>query len=94
VSTAWTCVPQISRRWGLSDEEVLALPSYPTNPLFSDLDRLVLDYAVGMSRTPVEVSDGLFAELREHFDDDVGGGSSSRHRPGPDGNVIGPIQSP
>jgi hypothetical protein len=29
----------------------------------------VLDYAVGMSRTPVEVSDALFAELREHFDD-------------------------
>jgi alkylhydroperoxidase family enzyme len=30
----------------------------------------VLDYAVGMSRTPVEVSDALFAALREHFDDD------------------------
>jgi alkylhydroperoxidase family enzyme len=29
----------------------------------------VLDYAVGMSSTPVEVSDGLFAALREHFDD-------------------------
>ena len=29
----------------------------------------MLDYAVGMSRTPVEVSDELFAELRKHFDD-------------------------
>jgi hypothetical protein len=28
----------------------------------------VLDYAVGMSRTPVEVSDELFAELRKHLD--------------------------
>ena len=60
---------QISRRWGLSDEELLALPSYRTSALFTDLEKLVLDYAVGMSRTPVEVSDALFAELREHFDD-------------------------
>jgi AhpD family alkylhydroperoxidase len=60
---------QISRRWGLSDAEMLALPSYQTSDLFSDRDRLVLDYAVGMSRTPVDVSDELFARLREQFDD-------------------------
>jgi AhpD family alkylhydroperoxidase len=60
---------QISRQWGLSDEELLALPFYQTSPLFSHLEKLVLDYAVGMSRTPVEVSDALFAKLREHFDD-------------------------
>jgi AhpD family alkylhydroperoxidase len=60
---------QVSRQWGLSDEELLALPFYQTSPLFSDLEKLVLDYAVGMSRTPVEVPDVLFAELREHFDD-------------------------
>jgi hypothetical protein len=29
----------------------------------------VLDYAVGMSGTPGEVSDALFAEMRKHFDD-------------------------
>lgn len=29
----------------------------------------MLDYAVGMSRTPVEVSDALFAKLRMHFDE-------------------------
>jgi 4-carboxymuconolactone decarboxylase len=60
---------QVSRQWGLSDEELLALPFYQTSPLFSDLEKLVLDYAVGMSRTPVEVPDVLFAKLREHFDD-------------------------
>lgn len=59
----------ISRLWGLSDEELLALPSYRTSPLFSDREKLVLDYAVGMSRTPVEVSDELFAALRAHFDE-------------------------
>jgi 4-carboxymuconolactone decarboxylase len=60
---------QVSRRWGLSDEELLALPSYRTSPLFSELDKLVLDYAVAMSRTPVVVSDELVSKLRQHLDD-------------------------
>ncbi len=59
----------IARRSGLSDEQLLALPSYRASTLFTALEKLVLDYAVGMSRTPVEVSDALFAELRKHFDD-------------------------
>jgi AhpD family alkylhydroperoxidase len=60
---------QISRRRGLSDAELLALSSYRTSALFSELDKLVLDYAVGISRTPVDVPDALFARLRMHFDD-------------------------
>jgi AhpD family alkylhydroperoxidase len=60
---------QISRQWGLTDAELLALPTYRTSALFSDLDKLVLDYAVGMSRTPVQVPDELFAQLRTHFDE-------------------------
>lgn len=59
----------ISRRWGLSDEEILALSTYRTSALFSDQDKLVLDYAAGMSRTPVVVPDELFARLRAHFDE-------------------------
>lgn len=60
---------QIARRWGLSDEQLLALPRYRESGLFDDVEKLVLDYVVGMSRTPVEVPEELFAELREHFDD-------------------------
>jgi 4-carboxymuconolactone decarboxylase len=60
---------QISRRSGLSDEQLLALPGYRTSPLFTDLEKLVLDYAVAMSSTPVDVSDALFAALRQHLDD-------------------------
>jgi AhpD family alkylhydroperoxidase len=59
----------IARRAGLSDEQLLALPRYRDSELFSGLEKLVLDYAVGMSRTPVEVSDELFSRLREHFDE-------------------------
>lgn len=59
---------QVSRQWGLTNEELLALPNYRASALFSELDKLVMDYAVGMSRTPVEVSDELFGTLRQHFD--------------------------
>jgi 4-carboxymuconolactone decarboxylase len=60
---------QVSRQWGLSDEELLALPAYRTSNVFTEVEKLVLDYATGMSRTPVDVSDDLFARLREHFDE-------------------------
>src|SRR5574341_257908 len=59
----------VARQSGLSDEQLLALPSYHTSPLFTDLEKLVLDYAVGMSRTPVEISDALFSKLQDHFDE-------------------------
>jgi 4-carboxymuconolactone decarboxylase len=59
----------ISRRWGLTDEELLALPSYQASPLFSELDKLVLDYAVAMTRTPTEIPDELVAQLGQHLDD-------------------------
>ncbi|HEX7056841.1 MAG TPA: carboxymuconolactone decarboxylase family protein [Bacilli bacterium] len=60
---------QISRQLGLSDDELLALPNYRESSLFSELDKLVLDYAVAMSRTPVGVTDDLVAKLREHLDE-------------------------
>lgn len=59
----------ISHQLGLTDEELLALPDYQTSPLFSELDKLVLDYAIAMSRTPVDVPDQLFDKLRQHLDD-------------------------
>jgi AhpD family alkylhydroperoxidase len=59
----------IARQWGLTDAELLALPTYQSSPLFSELDRIVLDYAVAMSRTPAAVPEELFDRLREHLDD-------------------------
>ncbi|MCV7029662.1 carboxymuconolactone decarboxylase family protein [Mycobacterium sherrisii] len=59
---------QIARRWGLTDEELLALSNYRAAACFSDVDKLILEYATAMSRTPVEVTDELFDALRAHFD--------------------------
>lgn len=62
---------QVMRHWDvMSDEELLALPNYKTSDLFSDVEKLVLDYAVALTRTPAEVSDELFDQLRAHFDEE------------------------
>src|ERR1700743_2489268 len=42
---------QIARGWGITDEELLALSDYKNASCFSDLDKLILDYATAMSRT-------------------------------------------
>jgi AhpD family alkylhydroperoxidase len=60
---------QIARRTGIGDPQLLALPRYRESEHFDELEKLVLDYAVGMSRTPVEVSDELYAALRARFDE-------------------------
>jgi AhpD family alkylhydroperoxidase len=61
---------QICRKSGFSDDELLALPRYRQSDLFTEREKLALDFAVGVMRTPVEVSDELFAQLREHFSDE------------------------
>ncbi|OBF68064.1 4-carboxymuconolactone decarboxylase [Mycobacterium sp. 852002-51971_SCH5477799-a] len=59
---------QIARQWGITDEELLAMANYRNAVCFSDVDKLILEYAAAMSRTPVEVTDELFGALRVHFD--------------------------
>ena len=43
------------------------LNRYATDHNFSELERLVLEYADRMTHAPVEVPDALFARLREKF---------------------------
>ncbi len=61
---------QICRNSGLSDEELLALPGYRDSDLFTEREKLALDYAVGVMHTPVDVSDGLYARMKEHYSDE------------------------
>lgn len=58
---------QICRHSGMSDEELLALANYRSSDLFTDREKVALDYAVAVMRTPVEVTDELFASMRDHF---------------------------
>jgi alkylhydroperoxidase family enzyme len=45
-----------------------ALPVYRESAAFSNAEKLVLDYAVAMTRNPVEVSDSAFSQLQTLFD--------------------------
>jgi alkylhydroperoxidase family enzyme len=58
---------QICRNSGMSDSELLALPRYRSSDLFSEQEKAALDYTVGVMRTPVEVTDEVFARMKEHF---------------------------
>ena len=57
----------MGRANGISAEQIANLNNYRSDVNFSELERLVLEYADVMTRTPVEVSDALFARLRERF---------------------------
>lgn len=58
---------QICRNSGFSDEELLAIPRYRQSPLFTDAEKAALDFAVGFMRTPVDISDEVFANAQKHF---------------------------
>jgi alkylhydroperoxidase family enzyme len=57
---------QICRNSGVSDEELLAISRYTSSELFDEREKVALDYTVAVMRTPVEVTDELFAQLQEH----------------------------
>jgi AhpD family alkylhydroperoxidase len=61
---------QICRNSGFSDEELLALPRYRDSDLFTAREKLALDYGVAVMRTPVDVTDDLFARMKEYFSDE------------------------
>src|SRR6516225_2664214 len=57
----------VGRKQGVSDQQLLDLDHFEISPAFSELEKLVLRYATLMTRTPVEVPNLLFVELRHHF---------------------------
>ena len=59
----------LSTAANVDEDDLRALPTYAQGDRFDETERLVLDYATGMSQTPVDVSDELFDELRERFDE-------------------------
>ena len=54
----------------MSDEKILALDQYATSPLYTDKERAALAYADAMTITGRDVDDGLFARLRQFFNED------------------------
>ncbi|HYB95795.1 MAG TPA: hypothetical protein VEC39_12525 [Vicinamibacterales bacterium] len=54
----------------MPDAKLDALASYRDNPLFTARERLALEYADAMTVTGHDVSDELFARLRQEFPDE------------------------
>ena len=56
---------------GIADEKIEALPAYATSPLYTETERVGLEYADTMTISGHDVSDELFARLRGFYDDDA-----------------------
>ena len=56
-----------SRAEGLTDAQLRALPSFRESEEFSDTEKLVLELAEAMTRTPTHVSDDLRHALLDQF---------------------------
>jgi alkylhydroperoxidase family enzyme len=54
---------------GITEDQLRELPSFRDSDAFDEEEKLVLEYAEGISRTPVEVPDELFTRMRERFDE-------------------------
>ena len=59
----------MSRKLGISDQQIFELPRFRSTTLLTDKEKTALEYSEEMTRTPVEISDGLFARLRQHFNE-------------------------
>jgi alkylhydroperoxidase family enzyme len=53
----------VGRREGLSEEKLRELPGWRESPAFSEVEKLALAYAEGMTKTPVDVPDEVYAPL-------------------------------
>ena len=59
----------MGRKAGLTDEKLLAVVSNDLS-VFSDVELLVIELADAMANTPSNVSDDLYARLREKFSEE------------------------
>jgi alkylhydroperoxidase family enzyme len=57
-------------RLGVTEAKLAALWDYRTSPLYSEAERLALDFALAAAAVPNEVSDELFGAMREHWTED------------------------
>jgi alkylhydroperoxidase family enzyme len=55
---------------GVSREKILDLPNYADSPHYTDRERMALEYADYITRTDLEVTDGLFERVSDQFSED------------------------
>jgi alkylhydroperoxidase family enzyme len=61
----------VGSRNGISTEKIDALQDYAKSLLYSDAEKVALEYADAMTDTAQDVDDELFARLQRHYDADT-----------------------
>ena len=69
LTSAWR-TKGANRRHNTAARATRSAPCSSQSDLFTEREKLALDYTVAVMRTPVEVTDGLFARMKEHFSDE------------------------
>lgn len=63
-------IPALGKKRGvLTDKEISAVSHYFDSDLFSIREKVVMEYAETISKTPVKVSDEMFQRLKNHYDE-------------------------
>ncbi|MSV30649.1 MAG: carboxymuconolactone decarboxylase family protein [Bryobacterales bacterium] len=60
----------MSRKNGITDEEIAAVADFATSGFFNAREKAALVYVDRMCDTPVNVTDEVFAELKKYFKGD------------------------
>jgi len=58
-----------SLRLGIAENKFDAVWDYRTSPLFSEAERVAIEFTVAASSQPNEVTDELFERLKQHWTD-------------------------
>ncbi len=53
--------------FGVEDRKLASVWEYRTSPLFSEAERIALDFALAAASVPNDVTDAMFAEMRKHW---------------------------
>jgi alkylhydroperoxidase family enzyme len=59
----------VGSRLGVSTEKLEALNDYAKSPLFSNAEKVAIEYTDAITVTDRDVDDELFARVQQHYDD-------------------------
>jgi len=60
----------LALHWGLEPTKLEALWEYSTSPLYSEAERVALDFSLAAGTVPNAVDDVLFSRMQSHWSDD------------------------
>jgi alkylhydroperoxidase family enzyme len=56
-----------SLRSGIADEKLAAVWEYRTSPLYTDAERVALEFAIAAASQPNDVTDELFSRMKQYW---------------------------